>query len=81
MSFHLKIFLDFQPGKQPAGWFSLFPVGQPNNHSPTLPTSWMSSRPTSCEEEGSILFTVVYKGEIGGFALGKPALPRKELIS
>jgi hypothetical protein len=66
---HTPSFLDFQPTKQTSGWTSLFPAGQPNTHSPTLPTSWMSSRPTICEEEGSILFTVVYKGRMGGFIL------------
>ena len=75
-----SIFLDCQPTKQTDGWISLFPTGQPNNHSPTLPTSWMSSCPANCEEEGSILFTVVYKSEIGGFFIGKQALPRKELM-
>jgi hypothetical protein len=50
-------------------WIPLLPYKQVNIHSHTLPISWMSSCPTICEEEGSILFTVVYKGKIGGFTL------------
>jgi hypothetical protein len=52
-----------------SGWVSVFPYKQVNIHSPTPPTCWMSSCPTMCEEEGSVLLTLVYKGKIGGFAL------------